>query len=55
MLQMATLISTSNLNGLRAAWRKGMGDWIDRTLPDVLCMQEVRAPKDAVEIGRAHV
>ena len=49
MLQMATLISTSNLNGLRAAWRKGMGDWIDRTLPDVLCMQEVRAPRDAAE------
>ena len=49
MLQMATLISTSNLNGLRAAWRKGMKDWIDRTLPDVLCMQEVRAPKDAVD------
>ena len=49
MLQMATLISTSNLNGLRAAWRKGMGGWIERTLPDVLCLQEVRAPQEAVE------
>lgn len=46
---MATFISTSNLNGLRAAWRKGMGNWIDETLPDILCMQELRAPQDAVK------
>ena len=49
MLEMATLISTSNLNGLRAAWRKGMGNWICKTLPDILCMQEIRAPRQAAE------
>ncbi|MBQ5520914.1 MAG: endonuclease/exonuclease/phosphatase family protein [Aeriscardovia sp.] len=45
---MTTLISTSNLNGLRAAWRKGLGGWIEDALPDVLCVQEVRAPEDAL-------
>lgn len=45
---MTTLISTSNLNGLRAAWRKGLGDWIQEALPDVLCAQEVRAPEPAL-------
>ena len=42
-------ITTSNLNGIRAAERKGMLDWSDAHTPDVWCMQEVRAPQDALD------
>jgi exodeoxyribonuclease-3 len=36
-------IATWNVNGLRAAIRKGFADHLDRVNPDVLLMQEVRA------------
>ena len=36
-------IVSLNLNGIRAASRKGMFDWIARTSPDVLCFQETKA------------
>lgn len=36
-------IATVNVNGIRAAFRRGMGDWLDRRKPDVLLLQEVRA------------
>ena len=42
-------ITTSNLNGIRAAERKGMLNWSDAHTPDVWCMQEVRAPQDAID------
>ncbi|NKB71606.1 MAG: exodeoxyribonuclease III [Candidatus Latescibacteria bacterium] len=32
-----------NVNGLRAAGRKGLADWLARCAPDILCMQETRA------------
>ncbi|MFC7581030.1 exodeoxyribonuclease III [Schaalia naturae] len=38
-----TRISTVNLNGIRAASRRGLGQWLERESPDVLLMQEVRA------------
>ena len=37
-------IVTVNVNGVRAAFNRGMGAWIDRRLPDVMLLQEVRAP-----------
>jgi exodeoxyribonuclease III len=37
-------IATANVNGIRAAFRRGMHDWIARRSPDVLLLQEVRAP-----------
>jgi exodeoxyribonuclease-3 len=37
-------IATANVNGIRAAVRRGMGAWLDEREPDVLCLQEVRAP-----------
>jgi exodeoxyribonuclease III len=40
-------IATANVNGIRAASRRGMGAWLAARRPDVLCLQEVRAP-DAV-------
>ncbi|MDO4242393.1 MAG: exodeoxyribonuclease III [Actinomyces sp.] len=36
-------IATVNVNGIRAAARKGMGQWIAQAAPDVLLLQEVRA------------
>ncbi|MBL5973613.1 MAG: exodeoxyribonuclease III [Candidatus Leucobacter sulfamidivorax] len=36
-------LASVNVNGIRAAYRKGMGDWLDRSGVDVLAMQEVRA------------
>lgn len=37
-------IVTVNVNGVRAAARKGMHDWLDPSGADVVCLQEVRAP-----------
>ncbi|MBU4215372.1 MAG: endonuclease/exonuclease/phosphatase family protein [Actinobacteria bacterium] len=36
-------IATVNVNGVRAAFRRGMGQWLERCAPDVLLLQEVRA------------
>lgn len=36
-------ITTWNVNGLRAALRKGFEDWVEVQAPDVLMLQEVRA------------
>ncbi|MFY9262096.1 MAG: exodeoxyribonuclease III [Actinomycetaceae bacterium] len=42
------LIATCNVNGLRAAVRKGAPDWIAQVKPDVFLLQEVRAPEELV-------
>lgn len=41
-------ITTVNVNGIRAAYRKGMADWVAANAPDVLLLQEVRAPDEIV-------
>jgi exodeoxyribonuclease-3 len=41
-------IATVNVNGLRAAYKKGMGEWLESRDVDILCLQEVRAPDDIV-------
>jgi len=41
-------IATANVNGIRAAFRKGMGEWIADRSPDVLLLQEVRATDEIV-------
>ena len=43
---MTFTIATVNVNGLRAAARKGMGDWLAATSADVITLQEVRAPEE---------
>lgn len=35
---------TVNVNGIRAAFRKGMGQWLADSGADIVCLQEVRAP-----------
>ena len=40
-------IMSWNVNGIRAAARAGMLDWLEQAQPDVLCVQEVKAaPED---------
>jgi exodeoxyribonuclease III len=36
-------VATVNVNGVRAAYRKGMGDWLAGRDVDILALQEVRA------------
>ncbi len=40
-------VASVNVNGIRAAYKRGMQDWLDGRDVDILCLQEVRAP-DAV-------
>jgi exodeoxyribonuclease III len=42
-------IATVNVNGVRAAARKGMVDWFNSSKPEILCLQEVRAPRQDLE------
>ena len=42
-------IATVNVNGIRAAARKDMAAWLKESNPDVLCLQEVRAPRSDLE------
>ena len=32
-----------NINGIRAAYRKGLFDWLKKESPDILCIQEIKA------------
>jgi exodeoxyribonuclease-3 len=41
-------IVTLNVNGIRAAARKGLFDWLARERADVVCLQEVRAQPDQI-------
>ncbi len=41
-------IASVNVNGLRAAYKNGMAEWLEPREVDVLCLQEVRAPDDIV-------
>lgn len=46
---MSITITTSNVNGIRAARRKGIDDWAETHAPDVWCLQEVRAPQPEID------
>lgn len=39
----AFTLCTLNANGIRSATKKGFGPWLERTRPDILCLQEMRA------------
>nr|WP_091179090.1 exodeoxyribonuclease III [Microbacterium humi] len=42
-------IASVNVNGVRAAFRKGMGEWLDGRDVDILALQEVRASTDDLQ------
>jgi exodeoxyribonuclease-3 len=44
-------VATLNVNGIRAAVRRGYLDWAARRAPDVICLQEVRSPPAAIPDG----
>jgi exodeoxyribonuclease-3 len=46
---MSLRVATVNVNGIRAAFRKGMGDWLEGRGVDILALQEVRASTDDLE------
>lgn len=39
-------VATVNVNGIRAAFRRGMGAWLETRRPDVLLLQETRAGQE---------
>jgi len=46
---MVTRIASVNVNGIRAAYRKGMGDWLASRKPDIVAVQEVRAERSDID------
>ena len=42
-----TLLSW-NVNGLRAVFKKGFAQWVGKTSPDILCLQETKARPEQV-------
>lgn len=45
------IVSSVNVNGVRAAATKGLDTWLARTGADVVCLQETRAQLDEVPAG----
>lgn len=45
-----TKIISYNVNGIRAAIKKGFMEWLDATQPDILCLQETKAQNDQIPI-----
>jgi exodeoxyribonuclease-3 len=45
-------IITYNVNGIRAAMNKGLVEWLKASNPDVLCLQEIKATPDQVDVNQ---
>lgn len=45
-------IISYNVNGIRAAMRKGFIEWLQAANPDIICLQEIKANFDQVEIDK---
>ncbi len=43
-------ILSYNVNGIRAAMKKGLVEWLKASNPDVVCLQEIKAMKEQVDI-----
>ena len=44
-------IISYNVNGIRAVLRKGFLNWLDEENPDVVCLQEVKASLDQINVS----
>lgn len=44
-------IISYNVNGIRAALKKGFIDWLKAANPDVLCIQETKAQKEQLDLS----
>jgi exodeoxyribonuclease-3 len=40
-----------NVNGIRAAIKKGFIEWLTATNPDVICLQEIKAQEDQLDLS----
>ncbi len=40
-----------NVNGIRAAMNKGLIDWLAKEAPDVICLQEIKALEEQINIS----
>lgn len=54
------LLYSWNVNGIRAATKKGFADWLQKESPDIVCLQEVKAelnqvPKEVLEVEGYHL
>ena len=45
-----TKIISYNVNGIRAALKKGLMDWIKLVDPDIICLQEIKANSDQIPL-----
>ena len=39
-----------NVNGLRAAIKKGFFEWLQEEKPDMICLQEIKASPDQIDL-----
>lgn len=44
-------IASYNVNGIRAALKKGFVEWLQSVGPDVICIQETKANEDQVDVS----
>lgn len=44
-------IISYNVNGIRAAERKGLSEWLQAEQPDVFCIQELKANQDQIDVS----
>ncbi len=44
-------IISYNVNGIRAAMKKGFDTWLEAADPDIICIQETKAIQDQVEVS----
>lgn len=47
-------ILSYNVNGIRAAMRKGLTSWLKDAKPDVVCFQEIKALEEQIETEAFH-
>ncbi len=43
-------IISYNVNGIRAAVSKGLFEWMEQESPDILCLQEIKAQEDQIDL-----
>ena len=54
MAKNKTQVHCWNVNGIRAIWKKGFPEWLEKTRPDVLCLQETKAQPDQLGEDMLH-
>ena len=44
-------IISYNINGIRAALKKGLDEWLKKTNPDIVCFQELKANIEDIDVA----